>query len=581
MRIQISQKQYDRLFEGVEWGKNDDGSVNIHVNSKSDYASNKGEGNVDTRVFGTKDDILNAKKMTKSGNPNANSKSLTDYYNSRKSAIDFYNAVLQYVVNGRNGKFPKPNGVDSKTYTSVSSWFKNGFSDNRIIDACKKAIERISRTSSQYLSTYERVNAEDESSNKVARYLTGVVPYTNVKYISLFSMDDFNFSDAIKHGTARQNPLTDRLFGYDGDKDRPKDSFGNLKVLDVTYDNGIKPNLSQNFSLNGVSDGHFKQQYNVGDENYTSVGQFLDKSVQYAAYALKKEKYAPDVIVSAPSSSDFNKYYCTNLSRKLGVPYIDGFFERNMINVRFDDGKDVQTMAEKGFSPKDIMEFSNQVKAIAYKEIAYYIAKPIRDYVNSNKEMFSHIPLTKSSREKASIEMVISCLSKHAFKSATKLVKNNDSVSKHLLDEFTYGKITFTTKNYDIAYMLPYLVKIIGKRNLQLILEQVYQMVLKYSDMLSTKGYKLDLDSKRFKITQIKKIYRPFLRNVYVVADKYISQNGELFSSLKNSKFLIFDEDINSGATLKLAIDALRDKLPSCSDDNILCLVNAYSESGY
>ena len=69
--------------------------------------------------------------------------------------------------------------------------------------------------------------------------------------------------------------------------------------------------------------------------------------------------------------------------------------------------------------------------------------------------------------------------------------------------------------------------------------------------------------------------------NVYIVADTNLNNNGELFKRYKNGKFLIFDEDINSGATLKCAIDALQEKLPNANNQNILCLVNAYSASGY
>jgi hypoxanthine phosphoribosyltransferase len=49
----------------------------------------------------------------------------------------------------------------------------------------------------------------------------------------------------------------------------------------------------------------------------------------------------------------------------------------------------------------------------------------------------------------------------------------------------------------------------------------------------------------------------------------------------RNAKFLIFDEDINSGATLKIVIDALEEKLPENTENNMMCLVNAYSASGF
>ena len=49
----------------------------------------------------------------------------------------------------------------------------------------------------------------------------------------------------------------------------------------------------------------------------------------------------------------------------------------------------------------------------------------------------------------------------------------------------------------------------------------------------------------------------------------------------RNAKFLIFEEDINSGATLKLCIDALEEKIPDANEKNIMCLVNAYSAKGW
>ena len=57
--------------------------------------------------------------------------------------------------------------------------------------------------------------------------------------------------------------------------------------------------------------------------------------------------------------------------------------------------------------------------------------------------------------------------------------------------------------------------------------------------------------------------------------------NGELMKQYRNAKFLIFDEDISSGATLKLCIDALEEKIPDANEKNIMCLVNAYSAKGW
>ena len=569
----------DIINEGVDWSKNDNGSINFSINQKKDNNSNKGKNSVDTRVFGTKDDILKGKILTKNGNESGNSKSLEQNYKSKQAAIQFYQNVIQYIQNGRKGTIEEVPGLDTITLNSVKKWFDRGDSDNKIIDACKKTLNRISSEATQTFMTYNRVSQSDNNDN-VARYLTGIVPSTNVKYISLFSMTDFNFSDAIKHGTVRQNGNTDQILGI-GEKDRRVDANGNLATIDVTYDGNIKPNIAQNFSLNNVRDKHYKQQFGLnGEGGYSSVSQFLDKSVNYAAYALRQEKFSPDVIVSAPSSSKFNQYYCTNLSNKLGIPYISDFFKRNVINVRYADGED---LLSKGFSPKDVMEFESQAKNIAYNEIAYYVSEPIRNFLKQYETIFNNISLQKHSREKTSMKDVFNCTMIYAYKTIVNSL-DNDSVSEHLCKNFLSNQNKLYQKRYNSSHIFNEvslrIKRKIGQKVFNQVLMQTKELIEQYSDMLKQRGYKLRFNTKRFKITAFKKQFRPFLSNLYIVADDYMN-NGELLKRYRNAKFLIFDEDINSGATLKIVIDALEEKLPEQSSNNIMCLVNAYSASGF
>lgn len=584
--LKITETQYktiinglDIINEGVDWSKNDNGSINFSINQNKDNNSNKGKNSVDTRVFGTKDDILRGKILTKNGNESGKSKSLEQNYKSKQAAIQFYQNVIEYVQNGRKGTIEEVPGLDTITLNSVKKWFNRGDSDNKIIDACKKSLNRISSEATQTFMTYNRVSQSHNNDN-VPRYLTGIVPSTNVKYISLFSMTDFNFSDAIKHGTVRQNGNTDQILGI-GEKDRRVDANGNLTTIDVTYDGNIKPNIAQNFSLNNVQDKHYKQQFGLnGEGGYSSVSQFLDKSVNYAAYALKQEKFSPDVIVSAPSSSKFNQYYCTNLSNKLGIPYISDFFKRNVINVRYANGED---LLDKGFSPKDIMEFESQAKNIAYNEIAYYVSEPIRNFLKQYETIFNNISLQKHSREKTSMKDVFDCTMIYAYKTIVNSL-DNDLVSEHLCKNFLSNQNKLYQKSYDSSHIFNEVslrIKTkIGQKVFNQVLMQTKELIEQYSDMLKQRGYKLRFNTKRFKITAFKKQFRPFLTNLYIIADEYMN-NGELLKRYRNAKFLIFDEDINSGATLKIVIDALEEKLPEQSSNNIMCLVNAYSASGF
>ena len=580
--VVITEAQRKALFgEGVKWTPSGNGSVDFSVNQDQTDKANKGKNSVDTRVFGTKDQILNGDGTMRSG-----SKSLKKFNDSRQANIEFYKKVIEYTKNGRNGVLPYVEGMDQATYTSVKKWFEANYSDNRIIDAATKAINRINDDSSAIFGTYNRVRQDQgERNGKTARYTTGTVPGTNVKYIALFTMTDFNFSDAIKHGRLRQNGNTDTILGIDKSQ---RQKTGRVQdELPVTYDDGKvqNPNVAQNFSLNGMDGNkdHQRQQYGLnGEGGYSSVSQFIDKSVNYAAFVLRKEAFQPDFIIAAPSSSDFNRYYCTNLSRKINVPFVDEFYKRNVINVRFDGDKTPEEMMGKGFSPKDIADFESQVRNIAYNEIAWFIAEPVRNYIKEYWNVFGNISMQKSSCEKADFNSVADCMVSYIYQTITNNI-DGDGVARHLVHNFLQKQAKLQRSGYDSRHIHQEIVNRIKSKMMRTftpLMDQVQKLVMQYSDVLKERGYKLTFGTKRFKITSFKKQYRPFLQNVYVIADKELS-NGNLQKRYENAKFLIFDEDINSGATLKLAIETLQEKLPGGTGQNLLCLVNGYSSSGF
>ena len=162
---------------------------------------------------------------------------------------------------------------------------------------------------------------------------------------------------------------------------------------------------------------------------------------------------------------------------------------------------------------------------------------------------------------------------------------SNDVISKQLLNNFRSGTIKIYNKRYNIDHIINQVISIIklkiGFKKFNNVLLETYNRVKKYSEQLKQQGYEIRFDAKKSKITSFKKQFRPYLHNVYIVADKYLNKKDNLTSQYKNAKFLIFDEDINSGATLKLCIDALQEKIPENKSDNIMCLVNAYSSKGW
>ena len=119
-----------------------------------------------------------------------------------------------------------------------------------------------------------------------------------------------------------------------------------------------------------------------------------------------------------------------------------------------------------------------------------------------------------------------------------------------------------------------------GKKVFGQVIMQMYNTVIKYgSDLENGNGYKIKFN-KPFKITKLSKFIRPYLTEMYVVADKNFNENHELFTRYANGKFLIVDEDLNSGATLANAIHALQNVMPTQKQNNIMCLTNAYSSGG-
>ena len=125
-KVYISESKI-QVLEGIDWTRLDNGMLSMTVNQNKDNNSNKGANSVDTRVFGTKDDILNGKMLSKSGMPMGTSKSLSQDYASKRAAIEAYKTVINWVQNGRVGKCVLPDGLDKVTETALSKWINSNF----------------------------------------------------------------------------------------------------------------------------------------------------------------------------------------------------------------------------------------------------------------------------------------------------------------------------------------------------------------------------------------------------------------------------------------------------------------------
>ena len=568
--------------------------INMRVNHEHWDDDNMAANNVDTRMFGYKGGMMDYNSA--GFLPLKEKKFVIDTINDMYHQTIIYaqrkgrtklnlltdeqldnntmysNKAIGMVKKTRNTILKKVNEYTANNdFNGLATWVERKLTDRALPDEVT-------------MNTYNRVDAHKRNpfkkyANLIPRYNVGTVPSTNVKFIALFSMSDFNFSDAIKNGYIRPNTNTKAMTGLDTKNNIP-----------VTYDNGIEANLENNFSLDDSvnNNDHYKKQYGYDDENYTSVTSFIDKSIMYAAYALNKEKYTPQFIVAAPSSSNFNDYYCNALSNKLGnVEYIKDFFQRNLINFKSSDGEIIaEKMRNDGIPENLINEFQRTMENVALGEIADIIAQPMRNFLKQNIKEISAISKEHYSREKVNVDSLTRKVLNYSYRTIIKTMQEQNhveinNVSKYLTEKFLNDNQGLVTQDvYLINEFRNRIKQKFGKKVFEGIIMQMYNNVMTYAEQLeSEQGYKLKFN-KPFKITKLSKYIRPYLTDMYVVADKNFNRNHELFSRLANGKFLIVDEDINSGATLANVIHALQNVMPKQQSNNIMCLTNAYSAGG-
>ena len=560
-----------RIIEGAEWSqglawgggtRGRKNTANLHINQdKTDKGNISGDMNADTRMFGTKNDILYGDgTMGKKYMPLAQR---AGHYNSLNN---FYQQVLDYC----NGKI-QLSDIDFQNAPSIQSkniqeLINNGVSTEDLKTEILSRISRDNMDSTVKQMTYNRVQ-QTANPEKVKRYNTGIVPGTNVKFIALYTINDFNFNDAIKHGKLRPNNKVKDNTGLEGKRGTH---------IPVSYDNNsIIADVESNFSLKDVRPQHYKSQYNLGDkEAYTSVHQFIDKSVMYAASSLKDESFIPDYIIAPPSSSNFNRYYCINLSRKLGCEFVDNFFKKGLFQVKVMGGQGTEIMKKRGFTVESIFKFEQKVKNSVFQQISYDIRKPIEQFVTKSiyTKAIENAILTYPQLKKKTYEDVVDMIIDDVLHVSIDYIKDR-RIAQDIINK--------ALETYDYKGMLGIIKNQRNRRDIQEVCMTVAKLLEYYSQTLIDRGgFKLR-DVRGAKITDFEKRERDFLDDCYVVADKELSQKGGLLSRYKNKNILIFDEDINSGGTLRMAINALSEQTGDPSNKGVMCLCNAYSKAGY
>lgn len=155
--IKISEAAYNRLFEGASFTKNDDNTINLSIDSKQDDASNR---EVDTRIFGTKQNILYGDNTLDKRSVNLN-----DRFNNLYNLLIAYQSVVNYARNNFNGEL-QINNLD-KGVASKINLFKNNNDAEGLEKWATTAYERVYQTLSGIAYKRGRINAVDDDSKKL------------------------------------------------------------------------------------------------------------------------------------------------------------------------------------------------------------------------------------------------------------------------------------------------------------------------------------------------------------------------------------------------------------------------------
>lgn len=229
-------------------------------------------------------------------------------------------------------------------------------------------------------------------------------------------------------------------------------------------------------------------------------------------------------------------------------------------------------MRKDGIDEVSIQQIKLQIESFAMKEIVGIVTSPIDSYMKGNDKLVSldkkygirgrkgknNILTTNVS----SFSTLIKCAILEIIINGG-VLKPNDNLGRYIIDQMSvFNDPTRVNANgMSFNSVIKQLSSILdGDESFYAYVNQVNSLVNNYSEKL-IKGFKPTmLEAKKFKITNFEFKHRQYLKRY------------------NNAKFLLFDEDINSGATLKILIDAMASH--NIKESQITCLVNSYYLNG-
>lgn len=434
------------------------------------------------------------------------------------------------------------------------------------------------------------------------------LPGTNIDVISLFNFNNFAGTEVIKAN--RISMASDEMSKL---YNQPKKGF-----LPTTF-KGTENNRSPfDFEFNDDFRGSIKDKNHI---NYGSAQHFIHDVMIHGVNVLNAINYVPDFLICVPSSSSFNSEFIDKFSKQIGTcKSYDAFMVKNWLGYSISD-KDIETIkrhlsylkytaGEKAWDDTvNVMEHT--IKRGIANSFLYLISEQMQKYLNINNYSEKELNLILQ----FCFSQILEGPNGKQLSQFLKGVKPNQTTIKYKANFY----IKNTTKDNKIFQY------IYNKLNNKTTINKVIENIIKESErsMLQhlpnkqneSKPIYIDLNKIEYKDSEVQmtslfwggamqknsktqskisgQTLRPLMVSVYLVNEQeYVltKQGEELINELKmlentqlnevekvemaNRKIMIFDDDMDTGASLKLCVNSLQKILNenNITNTSIKCL---------
>ena len=399
-----------------------------------------------------------------------------------------------------------------------------------------------SKSAAFYNNRQELANQQKNKDN--LSFYKSVVPGTSVNVITLFPFKDFGGTELLKADRlSTGNDVIQKIYG------KGENGF----INNIEFDKGSKIN-------------------------------FINMTLNHAKNVLQYDKFDPNYIICVPSTKNFNEDYIHQLGNFLGRPAYNAFIIKDWLSYKVDDAtqKKIEQHLEflKYYSGMD--EFNNTVdavKSVIKRGVAntalWMVSKVIKDKIFN---AFSGVNIPEAYKNVLVKYFII------------ELGKTNN-VYQSLFHGNDNNSLTWSqTNKYDMINLPPEILKHI-QANSKAIISELQNTFKPY--ISGSKPLQIDIKKVTYKDTpqQMTSLVRsgaieksvlpgqelrPLVADVYVINEpqyELTDEGGRMIESMKqtqgpqlnektkvkiaNQNILIFDDDIDTGSSLKLTINAL------------------------